>query len=71
MKAVRKSVDEIEYCRCQFHQHLRTRFLYERRFGSFFLSMYVPKYVKKAAETTYVRKTRAHLTLMKLTPALP
>jgi len=27
-------------------------------------------YVKKAAETTYVRKRRVHLTLMKLTPEI-
>jgi len=57
-------------CRCQFHQHLRVSFLYERRFGSFFLSMYVPMYVKKAVETTYLLKTRARLTLMKLTADL-
>ncbi len=32
--------------------------------------MYVPMYVKKAAETTYERKTHVCLTLMKLTPGL-
>jgi len=53
--------------RCQFHQHLHACFSYERCFGSFFLSMDVPMYVKKAAETTYVRKTHTRLTLMKLT----
>ncbi len=38
---------------------LRTNFSYERRFGSFF-STYVRTYVqKKAAEKTFVQKTRA------------
>jgi len=47
-------VGEIETWR-QFHQ--RARFSYELHFSSFFIRMWV--YVKKAAETTFVRKTRA------------
>ncbi len=43
--------------RCQFHQHLHAHFSYERQFGSFFLSMYVPMYVKKAAEMTFAQKS--------------
>jgi len=37
----------------------RALFPYERHFGSFFLRMYVCMYVKKAAEMTFVQKTRA------------
>jgi len=35
----------------------RARFSYERHFGSFFLRMYIRMYIKKAAETTFLRKT--------------
>ncbi len=36
-----------------------------------FFSMYIPMYIKKAAEMMFVRKMRAHLTLMKLTASFP
>ncbi len=46
----------IIYTRCQLHQHLRVRFSYKRHFGSFFLSMYVPMYVKKSCQNDICTK---------------
>ncbi len=48
--AERKSI------RCQFHQRFSRSFLYEYRFGSFFLLMYICMYIKSCQNNIRTKK---------------